>query len=79
MSQSKPERLWELVHSDRKPWDQIGEETRQDWIKVYHAAVQAFGPFEWMESWLKAYDAANRTSLAKDILDWVNSQPMQQG
>lgn len=34
--------------------------------------------FEWMRSWLQAYDRSNGTQIANDVMDWVLIQPMQQ-
>lgn len=36
-------------------------------------------PFEWMERWLKSYDNEHKTNLAKEVLEWINQQPMTQG
>ena len=36
-------------------------------------------PFEWLESWLKAYDIANNTDLSKKIMEWINQAPMANG
>ena len=32
--------------------------------------------FDWMKTWLIAYDKNNKTSLADNIMDWINQQPM---
>lgn len=36
-------------------------------------------PFKWMEGWLRVYEAKHPETSAKDIMEWINEQPMTSG
>ena len=36
-------------------------------------------PWKWFESWLVAYEKANPQFTAKNVMDWINHQPMSAG
>lgn len=35
--------------------------------------------WQWMESWLKAYEKEHPAFSAQDCMDWINCQPMTSG
>jgi len=58
----------------------------QSEIAKLHAEVERLkaqknvaDPFEWMKSWLEAYDKANDCSSGKDAYEWVMVQPCGAG
>jgi hypothetical protein len=38
-----------------------------------------FDTWAWMQSWVDAYESQVGNGKAKDFIDWVHQQPMQQG
>lgn len=51
-----------------------------DHFRVYDTKAHKYGlrepPFDWMKVWLDAYDREHRTEHSKEILSWINHQPM---
>lgn len=53
-------------------------EKKQDEMESETLTFKRFDPFEWLQSWVDAYEKANKDGKAKDFYEWIGSQPMSE-